>query len=59
MEAMYQFLHEHKLTAYSTTTLAHKFGLKRGQLNHTLDTDDEIRRVNPLEVGSVNVYCAK
>ena len=63
MDSVISFLQEQKPTAYSTTTLAHKFGLKRGHVKHELDIHEDICCVDPAVVGSgkrhINVYRAK
>ena len=63
MDSVISFLQAQKPTAYSTTTLAHKFGLKRGYIKYMLEQHEDVRSVLPVEVGSgktcVNVYKAK
>lgn len=62
MDNVISFLHAQKPTAYSATTLAHKFGLKRGHVKYNLDMHEDIHCVVPVSVGSgkahVNVYRA-
>ena len=62
MDNVINFLQAQKPIAYSTTTLAHKFGLKRGHVKYNLDMHEDIHCVEPAVVGSgkahVRVYCA-
>ena len=60
MEIVLDFFQANRHIAYSTTTLAHKFKMKRSALNHYLHNCDLVYNVDPLTVGSgkahINVF---